>query len=105
MIEASSIKNVDAEISNAVKTWREECLKWIHTQLSPDATAAWKNPPRANERPKVSQYHVDPFTSTNGIPEPECAASVAFNAAKGYFGNWSTVTFRQACMTPASPPC
>lgn len=90
VIEASSIKNVDAEINNAVNAWRDDCLKWVNAQLTPDATAAWKNPPRANERPKVSQYHIDPFASTNGIPEPECAASVAFNAARGgYFGNWS----------------
>jgi hypothetical protein len=90
VIEATGIKNVDANINNAIKDWKDDCLKWVNSQLSPDATAAWKSPPRANERPKVSEYHIDPFASMNGTPEPECAASVAFNAAKGgYFGNWS----------------
>lgn len=89
-LEISNIKNVDDEINNAVKAWRGDCLQWIEEQLSPDATATWKNPPRVGERPKVNAYHIEPFGSVNGAPQPKCAASVGFNADNGgYFGNWS----------------
>jgi hypothetical protein len=89
-LEVSDIKNVDAEINNAVKAWRDDCLQWVEAQLTPEATATWKNPPRAGEQPKVNAYHIEPFASVNGAPQPKCAASVAFNAAKGgYFANWS----------------
>jgi hypothetical protein len=89
-LEVSDIKNVDAEINSAVKAWRDDCLQWVEAQLNPEATATWKNPPRAGEQPKVNAYHIEPFASVNGAPQPKCAASVAFNAAKGgYFGNWS----------------
>ncbi len=89
-LEVSNIKSVDDEINNAVKAWRDDCLQWIEAQLTPDATAAWKNPPRAGERPKVNAYHIEPFASVNGAPQPKCAASVGFNAASGgYFGNLS----------------
>jgi len=89
-LEVSGIKNVDAEVNNAIKAWKEDCLKWVDAQLSPEATAAWKNPPRATERPKIRAYHIEPFVSYNGMPEPKCAVSVEFNAANGgYFGNWS----------------
>ena len=89
-LEVSDVKNVDTEINNAVKVWRDDCLQWVEGQLTPAATAIWKNPPRAGERPKVNAYHIEPFASVNGMPEPKCAASVGFNAAHGgYFGNWS----------------
>ncbi len=89
-LEISNVKNVDDEINNAVKAWRDDCLQWIAAQVTPGATATWKNPPRAGEQPKVSAYHIEPFASVNGAPEPKCAASVAFNAAHGgYFGNVS----------------
>lgn len=106
VLEVSSMRNVDAEINNAVNAWKDDCLKWLNTQLSPDATAAWKNPPRAGQRPNVRQYIINPFASTNGIPEPECAARVEFNGAKGgYFGlnlaRWPYVITNLGTIAPA----
>ena len=83
-LEISDIKNVDTEINNAVKTWRDDCLQWVEAQLTPYVTATWKNPPRAGERPKVRENHIEPFASVNGTPAPKCAASVGFNAAFGF---------------------
>jgi hypothetical protein len=92
MLEVSSVKNIDAAINNAVTAWKDDCMAWVKAQL--DLAATWKNPPRDGERPRVRAYHIEPFASMNGTPEPKCAASVEFNAAKGgYFGNWSLARF------------
>jgi len=99
-LEVSDIKNVDAEINNAVNAWRQDCLTWVEAQLTPEATATWKKQPPVGEIPKVSAYHVEPFAAVNGVPEPKCAASAKFIGDLARFpyvvNNLGTISFSSA---------
>jgi len=93
-LEASTVKNVDTEMNKSIKSWRDECVKWVGSQLTSSVTAARVNPPPSGEQIKVQKYDIEPFASENGVPYPKCAATVAAYDAKGRYAGGDLIIAR-----------